>query len=234
MPRVRPTIAALLIGAPAAAQAPVTPPILTLTASADLARTPDLVRLTAGVTTSAPTAADAMAGNAARMNAVLAALKAAGVQGRDVQTTGLSLAPQYRYAPEQPPILTGYQARNAVSIRTAKLADAGKLIDAAIKAGANEVQGPEFTIANPDAALDEARTAAVAKGRARAELYARAAGMKVARITGISEAGGPPEPGPRPLMRMAAAEVSAAPPVQPGEVNLSAQVTMTFELERLP
>lgn len=210
------------------------PTLLTVTASADVARAPDQLRMTAGVLTTAATAAEAMAANAARMNAVLAALKAAGVADRDMQTTGLSLNPQYRYEPNQSPILTGYQARNSISLRTMKLADAGKLVDAAIKAGANEVQGPDFTLANPDAALDEARTAAVAKARARAELYARAAGLKVKRITSISEDAAPPEPGPRPMMRMAMAEAAAAPPVQPGELSLSAQVTIMFELEGQP
>lgn len=206
------------------------PTILILTASAEVARAPDTLRLTAAAVTTAATAAEAMAANAARMNAVLAALKAAGVGDADLQTTGLSLTPQYRYVPEQAPILTGYQARNAVALRTRKLGEAGRLVDVAVKAGANEVQGPDFIIANPDAALDEARTAAIAKARARAELYARAAGLKVKRIASISE-GGAEAPGPiaRPMMRMAA---EAAPtPVQPGEMSLQAQVTVNFELE---
>ncbi|MEI6485218.1 MAG: SIMPL domain-containing protein [Sphingomonadales bacterium] len=221
----------LLLAAPALADP--APASLSVTASADVARAPDLVRVTAGVTTTATTAAEAMAANAARMTAVLAALKAAGVAGQDVQTTGLSLSPQYRYVPEQAPILTGYQARNAISLRTGRLADAGKLVDAAVKAGANEVQGPDFTIADPDAALDAARAAAVIKARARAELYARAAGLKLGRITSISEGGAAPDPGPRPMMRMVAAD-AAATPVQPGEVTLSAQVTIMFDLASQP
>ena len=242
-------IFALLLAIPAAAQdhvgVPAAPPMkgerllaapatLTLTASADAARAPDQLRLTAGVISNAATAAEAMAANSARMNAVLAALKAAGVAQKDVQTTGLSLNPQYRYQPEQQPILTGYQARNAISIRTARLADAGKLVDAAIKAGANEVQGPEFGLINPDAALDAARTAAVASGRARAELYAAAAGLKIKRITSISEGSAGPDPGPRPMMRTMAEAEASAPPVQPGEIALSVQVTMSFELEGQP
>lgn len=230
-------IAALLAG-PIAAQdhAPSLPmpATLTLTASADVARAPDQVRLTAGVLSTAATAAEAMATNAARMTAVLAALKAAGIAGKDVQTTGLSLSPQYRYQPEQAPILTGYQARNAISIRTTKLADAGRLVDAAIKAGANEVQGPEFGLVNADSALDEARTAAVARGRARAELYARAAGLRVKRITSINEGSAGPDPGPRPMLRAAMAESADAPPVQPGEISLSVQLTMSFELATQP
>lgn len=253
MPRLLPILSGLLlIGTAAAAQDRTLPPppgdgpmrlmlqrtaslpaMLTLTASAEVARAPDEVRLTAGVLTTGAGAAEAMAANAARMTAVLAALKAAGIAARDVQTTGLSLNPQYRYQPEQPPILTGYQARNSISIRTGKLAEAGRLVDAAIKAGANEVQGPEFALANADTALDEARTAAVAKARARAELYARAAGLKVKRIASISE-GGVAEPGPRPMMRAAMAEAGAAPPVQPGELTLRIDVTISFELEPLP
>jgi uncharacterized protein len=210
------------------------PTMLTLTAGAEVARAPDQVRLTAGVLTSGASAAEAMAANSVRMTAVLAALKAAGVADRDVQTTGLSLNPQYRYQPEQPPTLTGYQARNSISLRTAKLGDAGKLVDAAIKAGANEVQGPAFTLSNPDAALDEARTAAVAKARARAELYARAAGLKVKRIASISEGGVAADPGPRPMLRAEMADAAPAPPMQPGELALRAEVTVSFELEPLP
>jgi uncharacterized protein len=221
----------LALASPVVAQTGGLPPtLLTVSASADVARAPDQLRLTAGVLTNAATAADAMAANAARMNAVLAALKAAGMADRDVQTTGLSLSPQYRYVQNQSPVLTGYQARNSISLRTLKLADAGKLIDGAIKAGANEVQGPEFALANPDAALDEARTIAVAKARARAELYAKAAGLKVKRIASISEVGAAPEPGPRPMLRSAMADSGAAPPVQPGELTLTAQVTIMFEL----
>jgi hypothetical protein len=244
MRRFLPLLAGLLMVAPAAAQdrsLPAAPPaalplptMLTLTASAGVARAPDQVRLTAAVLTDGATAAAAMAANAARMTAVLAALKAAGIADRDVQTTGLSLNPQYRYQPEQPPMLTGYQARNSISIRTGRLADAGKLVDIAIKAGANEVQGPEFTLANPDTALDEARMAAVAKARARAELYARAAGLKVKRITSISEGAAAADPGPRPMLRTAMAEASAAPPVQPGELALQADVIISFELEARP
>ncbi|WP_310476297.1 SIMPL domain-containing protein [Sandarakinorhabdus sp.] len=224
----------LLTVAAAAQDRPMPSTMLSLTASADVARAPDQLRLTAGVLTNGASAADAMAANSTRMNAVLAALQTAGIATRDVQTTGLSLSPQYRYLPEQPPILTGYQARNSISIRTGKLSEAGRLIDAVIKAGANEVQGPEFTLANPDAALDDARRAAVAKARARAELYARAAGMTVKRIVSIAEGSNMADPGPRPMLQAAMAEAADAPPVQPGELALSASVTVSFELEPRP
>lgn len=209
------------------------PTLLSVTASAGVSRAPDMLRLTAAVVTTAPGAAEAMAANAARMNAVLAALKGAGVAAADLQTTGLSLSPQYRYVQDQPPVLTGYQARNAIALRTTRLAAAGQLVDAAVKAGANEVQGPDFLLADPDAALDGARVAAIAKARARAELYARAAGLRVKRITSIGEGGSAPNPGPQPMMRLMAAD-AAPTPVQPGRLDLEAQVTVNFELEPLP
>jgi uncharacterized protein YggE len=104
-------------------------------------------------------------------------------------------------------------------------------VDALVKAGANEIQGPEFRLSAPDEAMDEARAAAVAKGRARAELYARAAGARLRRIATISEAVTEPrDPVLRPMMRMAAAEADSTP-MQPGELQLSVQLTMGFELE---
>lgn len=208
------------------------PTLLSLTADADVALPPDTLRLSAGVVSEAPRAADAMAANAAQMTSVVAALKAAGVADRDIQTSSLSLNPQQRYQPNQPPVITGYQARNSVMVKTTKLGDAGKLIDALVKAGANEVNGPMFSLADPEAALNKARAVAVAKARARAEIYAAAAGMTVKRIASISEAG-TEAPGPRPMLRSMAMSDGAAEstPVQPGEMNLSAQVNVTFELE---
>lgn len=222
----------LLMAMPAAAQAPVAPAPteLTLVVNAQVTRPPDSVRLSAGVVTSGASAAEALAANAARMNMVVAAVKAAGVPDRDVQTSSLNVSPQYRYVANQPPQLTGYQVRNQVTLTSRKLADAGRMVDALVKAGANDVQGPEFRLSAPDEALDEARTAAVAKGRARAELYAKAAGSRLRRITSISEAVDVPEPVLRPMMRMAAVE-AADTPMQPGELQLSVQLTMRFELE---
>jgi uncharacterized protein YggE len=165
------------------------------------------------------------------MNAVIAAVKAAGVANRDIQTSGLNVTAQYRYVAEQPPQLTGYQARNIVTLTSRNLADAGKLVDAVVKAGANEVQGPEFLLSAPDAALDDARIAAVAKGRARAALYARAAGRTLGRIISISElAGEAPQP-ERKMLRMDLREAAADPPILAGELQLSVQLTMLFELE---
>jgi uncharacterized protein YggE len=211
------------------------PTLLNLSADAEVTRPPDTLRLSAGVVTNAVTAAEATAANAARMNAVIAALKAAGATPVDLQTSNLSVSPQYRYNQGQSPVVTGYQARNSVTVRTRKLADAGKLVDALVKAGANEVNGPMFSLADPEAALNEARAAAIGKARARAEVYAAAAGLTVKRIASISEPGSePPMPVNRPMMRAEAMAIEGTP-VEPGELNLSVQVKVSFELdERKP
>ncbi len=233
-------IAAMAIGAAGAAAAqPVVPAgsnstLLTVVAEGRAARAPDIAEVSGGVVTTAPTAAAAMAENSQRMTAVVAAVKRAGIADRDIQTQGLSLQPQYRYENNQAPVLTGYQATNSVNVRIRRIADTGTLLDTLVGQGANQLNGPNFRVEDSDGALDEARAAAVATARKRAELYARAAGLRVKRIVSIAEAGGF-DPGPRPvmMMRMAADAAPAAPPppVAPGEVALSLNVTITFELE---
>jgi uncharacterized protein YggE len=230
----------------AAALAQVTPPVtiapgntlLTVSADGRAVRTPDLAVFTAGVTSSGKTAGDALRSNAADMNRVIAALKGAGIADRDIQTSNLSLnpvyAPQVRLAdgtyeqPEQR--IVGYQANNSVTVRQRKLGEFGRVIDTLVAAGANQVSGPSFQMDDPDAASDEARLAAMKKARARAELYARAAGLRVGRILSISESGGY-NPGPPVLFaRMAADSAPAPSPVAAGEIQLNANVTVLFEL----
>ncbi|WP_419815280.1 SIMPL domain-containing protein [Glacieibacterium sp.] len=227
--------AAVLAAVPAGAQQTLqlAPAVTTLSVSAEgrSLRAPDVVDLSGGVITTAATAAQAMAFNATRMTAVVAAIRRAGVAERDIQTAGLNLQPQYKYADNQPPLLTGYQASNTVSLRLRKIDQAGKLLDTLVGAGANSISGPNFRVDAADAALDEARTQAVATARSRAELYARAAGLKIKRILTISESGGD-QPRPMPMMMARSMKMEAADtPVVPGEVTLSITVNVTFELE---
>ena len=232
-------IAAAAIGMTAATTAsaqttPITPAATTLSISAEgrATRTPDIAEVSGGVVTAAPTAAAAMSENAVRMNAVVAAIRKAGIADRDIQTSGLNLQPQYRYENNQVPILSGYQATNTVSLRIRRIADTGKLLDTLVGVGANQMNGPNFRVDAADAALDEARLAAVKTARTRAELYAKASGMRIKRIASIAESAGY-EPGPRPMLLTARAEKmdSAPTPVAPGEVALTINVTMVFELE---
>lgn len=209
------------------------PPVPTLSISAEgrSLRAPDMVELSGGVVTEAKTAAEAMAQNATRMSAVVAAVRKAGVAERDIQTNGLSLQPQYRYENNQPPVLTGYQATNTLALRLRKLDQVGRLLDTLVSVGANQINGPTFRVDNSDAALDEARVAAVATAKTRAELYAKAAGVRIKRILTISETGGyEPQP-PRPMMMRAAAKEQSDTPVAPGEVALTVTVNVTWEIE---
>lgn len=230
----------LAIAGSAAAQTVVPPPailqegtLLTVSAEARAQRPPDLAVMNAGVTTNAASAAGAMQLNAQRMQGVIAALRRADVAERDIQTSGLTLHPQYDYREQQPPRLTGYQATNQVEVRLRELDRVGVVLDALVAAGANQVSGPSFQLDDPDRALDSARVEAVRKARERAELYAKALGMRVARVLQVSEASaGPPPPYPMPMMRQAAMEsADASTPVAPGEVRLTTTVTMLFELQ---
>ncbi|MES2987536.1 MAG: SIMPL domain-containing protein [Pseudomonadota bacterium] len=227
------TIAAMTIGAlPATAQemrpVPADGTLLEVSAEGVSARVPDVAVIQAGVITQAPTASAALSQNSTQMAAVLAALRAAGVAERDLQTASISLSPQYRYEDNKPPILTGYQASNQVSIRFRDISKSGAILDTLVKQGANNISGPNLTVDKPEGALDEARTNAIAKARARAILYANAAGLKVDRILSISESGAMPSPIPMMAFR---ADKVANTEVVAGEQQMSVTVSVRFLLK---
>ena len=237
------TMVALLAGcialaSPASAQEsprpaqPLTGTRLELSATGEVSRIPDVALISAGVTTQASTATDALAQNATRMERVRGALKRAGVADRDIQTASINLSPQYRYPTNEQPVLTGYQASNQLSVKFRDIRASGRILDALVGQGANQINGPTLSIDKPDAALDEARGKAIAIGRARAELYARSLGMRVMRVVSVSEAGGWTAPPPRPMVMMARAEsADAKTAVDPGEQQLQVTVAMSFELQ---
>ena len=206
--------------------------LLTINAEAHSTRIPDIATLSTGVVTQAADANTALRQNSEQMNKVVAAIKAAGIADRDVQTTGISINPQYRYAENQPPTITGYQANNTLNVKVRDISKLGKVLDALVAVGANQVNGPNFEIDNPDEAYDEARVAAVKKAQARAELYAKALGLRVRRVVSINDGGGYTPPSPAPMMRMAAMGAAADTPMSPGESSLNASVTIVFELGR--
>ena len=209
---------------------PITGTRLDISATGEVTRVPDIATISAGVTTQAPTAVEAIGQNATRIERVRAALKRAGIADRDIQTASINLSPQYRYVENQSPVLTGYQASNQLSVRFHDIRASGKILDALVGEGANQINGPNLSIEHSESALDEARTKAVAAARARADLYARALGMRVARVISVSESGGYSAPPPMPMMvraQMADAKTS----VDPGEQQLQISVAMTFELQ---
>lgn len=249
-----------LVALPAAAQTMSPVPaiergnaLLTVSAEGRTLREPDLAVFSAGVTTQGRTANEALAENSRAMTRVIAALKASGIAERDIQTNNLSINPIYsdpnrdammaaranntQYVPlppeQQLQKIVGYSVGNNVSVRQRKLGDYGKVIDTLVAAGANQVNGPSFQMDDQDPALDEARMDAMKTARQRADLYARAAGLRVVRVVSISESAG--YYGPPPMVFAKMASMNAAPPpppapVQAGELQLTANVTVLYEL----
>lgn len=220
---------------PASAQTPAVQPassdgtLLSVSATGEASRAPDVATASAGVVTQAADASAAMRENAAQMARVMEALRGAGVAERDIQTTGISIHPVYRHAQDEEPRITGYSASNTVSLKVRDVSRLGAVLDALVSSGANNVNGPSFEIDQPEAVYDEARQAALKQAQARAEMYAQSLGLRVRRIVSISEGGGfqPPVPMMK-AMAMDARMESA--PVAPGETTLSANLDVVFEL----
>ena len=205
---------------------------LDVSATGEVTRVPDLAVINAGVVTRAATAGGAIQQAATRMARVREALRQAGIADRDIQTSNISLEPQYTYANNQPPKLNGYAASNQLSIRFRDIENTGKILDALVKEGANQISGPNLTIDKPEAALDEARGKAVAAARARADLYARSLGMRVVRVVSVSESGGSyPVPPPMPMYARAEAAQAADSKIEAGEQKLQVNLAVTFELQ---
>lgn len=235
-----PFLAALMLGAVPSALAAQVPQAainqtidgtrLDISATGEVTRVPDVAIISAGVVSRSATASGALQDTAARMQRVLASLKGAGVSDRDIQTNNVSLSPEYRYENNQSPQLVGYTASNNVTVRFRDIRSSGKILDALVAQGANQINGPTLEVDKPEAALDEARAKAIAMARARAELYARSMGLRVVRIVAASENGGYSAPPPVPMM-MAARMSKADTSVEPGEQKLQVNVAMTFELK---
>ena len=224
-----------LSAAPASAQTNVVP-VQTLSgtrldviATGEVTRVPDIARISTGVVTTAPTATAALQENARRMAAVRAGLREAGIADRDIQTSSINLFPDYRHDPTgNNPQLIGYRASNDLSVRFRDIANAGKIIDALVAQGANQISGPMLGIDKPEAALDEARTKALTAARARAELYARALGRRVGRILSISESGANYAP-PAMMMRSRGESASMDTNLEPGEQVIAVSLSVSFD-----
>lgn len=198
--------------------------------------TPDMAVVNVGVATQGKTASEALAANTARMTALFQVIAGLGIEDKDVQTASVAVTP--RYAPPdpehpdraQPGEIVGYDASNQVTVKVRDLRKLGDALDAFVStAGANNLQGLAFDFSDPTPLRDEARKNAVADARRKAELYAESAGIKLGAIQSISESGGYYPP---PYLSMArAADMKEAMPVSPGESRITANVSITYELE---
>lgn len=227
--------ALVLVAALALTACQRSPTLLAVNASATTRTTPDLAIVTLGVVARGANAREAQAAQATRMNAVMAAVTQAGVEEAEVQTVGYGLDPVYAYPRGGPPRITGYQSRNTVAIRVRNLSAISDLIDATVADGANELQGIQFTFQDEEASLDAARAQAIQTARTRADRYAEAAGMRVARVVSIVEPGAslPPPDYRRDGGGYLAAEQSAAnasSPINPGALDNRTTVTVVYEL----
>jgi uncharacterized protein YggE len=209
------------IGRPDTARGEVaTPDTVTTLGHGVITVAPDEATVTAGVHTQAASAAAALAENAKLMNAVVAALQAAG--GENLQTQQVSLFPQTNPQGE----VTAYVADNSVSAKS-KIAATGSLIDAAVGAGANTVSGPSLSVSDRDARYREALGKAVADARLKAEALAKAGGFGVGPVSSVTEQGGSPTPV---FQAVGAVAKTDSTPVEPGTQDVTADVTVTFRI----
>src|SRR5258707_14280840 len=220
-------LAGALLTAPAWAQI-IPPAASSVTGEATMLVPPDLAEIGGGVTSEAKTAREASEANNAAMGKVLQALKGAGIEEKDVQTSRLSLQPQSAPNRSGPSAIAGYRASNRVTIRVRDVTKDASVIDTLVGAGANEIGGTNFVVSQASKPLDEAREQAVADARRKAQIYAKAAGVTLGAPLSISEEG---SPGPMPFRKMSAGMAAAAPVAQ-GEETLQVTGSVSWAIKQ--
>ena len=236
---------------PAAAQVPQVNiasdgPVIGVAVVEMVQSSPDLALFQVGVSTTAPTATAALTENARKMENVIARIRSAGVAARDIQTSGISVHPQHSNPMRQPngtysqPRIVGYNANNGVTVRYRRLGEVGALLDALVAAGANNINGPSFTIEDPAARIAEARDKAIASAQRRGEDYARKLGMRGARLLSITEGAGGRDYGNDIIVtgsRLMSVQAEMAPPpvvspVEPGQIGTRVSMFVQYALTR--
>jgi uncharacterized protein YggE len=200
---------------------------ISVSGEAQVSAPPDLAQIDGGVTTEAKTAREASEANNTTMGKVLLALKGAGIDEKDFQTSRLSLQPQYAPNRNGPNAIVGYQASNRVTIKLRDVTKVASTIDTLVGAGANSIGGISFMVSAASKLLDDAREQAIADARRKAEIYARAAGVTLGSPVSISEEGAP---GPMPFRKMAAG-MAASTPVAQGEETLQVTVSVVWAIK---
>ena len=186
---------------------------------------PDEAEFSLAVQTKGATAREALAANSEQMRRVLASLRSVGVHKRDVKTQDVSVSPSYGNDGQ----IDGYTAGNSVSVKIHGLFRAGKVLDAASNAGANEIYGPTLSRSDQDSLQAKALRGAVADARKKAAVLADAAGVRLGAVTAINEgSGGAPEPYFAQAGSFALADKAA--PIEPGTQDVQATVTVTFAI----
>ena len=208
-------------------------PVVELAVTETVKARPDLATVGAGVTSQAPTAVQAMQQTATAMDAVVKRIRSLGIAPDDIQTTGIELSPHYDYnQAQQRQVFRGYQASNRVSVVLRKVPDTGRVLDALVAAGANDISGPMFSIDDDTAPRGQARKAALDKARAQAEDYARWAGYSGVRLLQVSELVNPGRPIAYAAEGRAASVDAKMTPIEPGLVGTSVTVNVSYEMTR--
>lgn len=234
-------LAATAIAAPAqAAEVQITTqnPVIELSVFERIEVEPDMATISTGVQTDADTAVEALRRNSAEMERLVALIRALGIPARDIQTASINLNPRYDYnnRGDQPPRFLGYQASNQVTVKLRDLDRVGEVLDAMVEAGATNINGPQFSIEDDEAAKAQARSNALERGRAQAEEYARLAGYSGVRLLQVAEAirGSSGSMAKDEVILVSGSRMAAAPPppVAPGVVSTGVGIALIYEMTR--
>jgi uncharacterized protein len=224
-------IVSAFMATPAFAGGPKRP--LVLSGHGEVKMAPDMAIVDLGTVSQALTAKAALDANTAKMSALIDVLKTAGIEDKDIQTSNFNVGPRYDNSGNsgQPPKITGYEVSNGVSVIVHKLDGLGAILDKAVGAGSNQINGISFGLDNAHAAQDEARKAAVMDALSKAKVLTDAAGVKLGALQSMSEQGGI-----MPMAKMASMQVtrmaaSAPVPVAQGQIEVTADVNMVWEME---
>lgn len=211
-----------------------------ITGHGEIMASPDTAYVTSGVTSQGTTAREALDANTADMTALLETLKAAGIASADIQTSGFSVNPNYVYSDSRdangyqlPPKIVGYTVTNGVTIHVRDLASLGAVLDKSVTVGANTISGITFAVEDPADLYNEARKAAFADAKSKADLYAEAAGVELGALSLVSEQTGY-NPPPQPYMfkaEAATSDRSAPVPVEAGQLTFTIDVNVNWDLE---
>ena len=212
-----------------------------ITGHGEIMAAPDTAYVTSGVTSQGTTAKEALDANTADMSKLIETLKAAGIESADIQTSGFSVSPNYVYSDARdangyqlPPKIVGYTVSNGVTVHIRDLAALGAVLDQAVTVGANTISGITFAVEDPTELYDEARRAAFADAKSKADLYAEAAGVELGALALISEQTGYNNP-PQPYMFKAEAAMASdrgIVPVEVGQLTFTIDVNVNWDLEQ--
>lgn len=206
---------------------------ISLSGHGEVHASPDLVIVSMGVLSSAATARDALNANTKAMTDLMAVLKAEKIEAKDIATSNFNVAPRYDYGQNngQPPKVTGYEVSNTVSVTLRKLDAIGELLDKAVSSGSNQINGITFSIANPQAAMDEARKEAVKDAKRKADLYAAATSVTIGNLISLNEGTAYQPPQPMMMQAKTMASDAGAVPIAQGEQVIAVDVNIAWEIK---